>query len=537
MDRASKQQPRSAHGESVDSKQSKAAVVKSSPQGDGWTDLALGSGGAPSQAGSSREEPVVFSGAASLSGDHGGTASAVTLHGNIRVAPFAEAWSPRRRALLYAHEAVHVAQQNATSGLPGDRKSLEAEARELAPAVAVGLPMRPRLRADPSVPLFENPQGPTVEELRELDRLWEATRGPGRRRITRLRHYRRILAERESTGESRARMERFPSDEATLERYVGTLLIRIMELLPRVSPAARARAEEDLELYMTPLRDRARRGLSIDRVNFREIYERLLLSTMNRRALTIDVMDVAIYLDIRFQARFEGRTDEEARASLPTLERNLRAGMEAVWGQELTQPPFVERQLFVRPNVQLLASGATRDPARILITVRPSDTAPLNFEGQPIVPLEEQQTGDSRPVSVTRTDLAGGVMSIPPRHIERPSVLGHETLHLFGLIDRYAIRDGGEIPIRATGGRDDPLGAQEGNILDEDLDFIFRELGVYALEAERLSRHSPIATSRNTEVNLRDFPLTVEEVDRELEVLEARGSILDSLPPMAPETP
>nr|MDA3875792.1 hypothetical protein [Halothiobacillus sp.] len=69
---------------------------------------------------------------------------------------------------------------------------------------------------------------------------------------------------------------------------------------------------------------------------------------------------------------------------------------------------------------------------------------------------------------------------------------------------------------------------------DEDLDFVFRELGVYALEAERLSRNSPIATSRNTEVNLRDFPLTVEEIDRELLGLETRNSILDDLPPMAP---
>ncbi len=469
--------------------------------------------------------------------NYGKSASAVAINGNVRVSPFAQGWSPKRQVLLYAHEAVHVAQQNATSGVQGDRNSLEAEATKLAPAVAAGLPVQASLKANPSIPLFQGPQGPTVEELRELDRLWEATRGPGRRRITRLRHYRRILAQRESLSEARGNMERLPPDEASQDRYVMTLLGKIYELLPVVSAAARARATQDIRWLMATRRERARAGLSLDPVNFREIYERLLISTMNRRALTIDVTNFAIFIDIRFQVQFEGRTDEQAQAALPELERNLRAGMEAVWDQELTQPPFVERQLYVRPYVQLLTGRATRDPARILITVRPTDSGPLNFEGQPIVPLEEQQTGDTRPISVTRTDLAGGVMSIPPRHIARPSVLGHETLHLFGLIDRYAIRDGSEIPMRSLGGRDDPLGAQEGTILDEDLDFIFRELGIYALEAERLSRYSPIATSRNTEVNLRDFPLTVEEVDRELAVLEARSSVIDSLPPMAPVTP
>lgn len=464
----------------------------------------------------------------------GRTASAVTLNGAVALAPAVSSWSPKRQALTHAHEAVHVAQQNANTGFEGDRDTLEAEASKLAPFIAAGLPITPSLRADPSIPLFQDSPGPTLEELRELDRLWEATRGPGRRRVARLRHYRRILVQRESLSESRERMERFPTDEASMEAYVLTLLQKIDEILPTVPAEARADALRDIVSFATPLRDRARQGLSIDPVNFREIYERLLVSQMNRRALTIDVMESAIFVDIRFQVQFEGRSDEQAQAALPELESNLRTGISTVWNQELTQPPFVERNLYVTPYVKLLAQGATRDPNRILITVRPTDSGPLNFEGQPIVPLGEQLQGDSRPVSVTRTDLANGIMSIPPRHVARPSVLGHETLHLFGLIDRYGVRNGTEVPMRALGGRNDPLGAQEGQILDEDLDFVFRELGVYALEAERLSRNSLISTSRNTEVNLRDFPLTVEEIDRELVGLETRNSILDDLPPMAP---
>ena len=77
-------------------------------------------------------------------------------------------------------------------------------------------------------------------------------------------------------------------------------------------------------------------------------------------------------------------------------------------------------------------------------------------------------------------------MSIPPSHIEKPEILGHETIHLFGLVDRYFTDRGGEnFQLRDTKGRKDPLGAEEetgdvkGKILEEDLGFILSELDVY----------------------------------------------------------
>ena len=85
-------------------------------------------------------------------------------------------------------------------------------------------------------------------------------------------------------------------------------------------------------------------------------------------------------------------------------------------------------------------------------------------------------------------------MSIPPSHIANGDVLGHELLHLLGLVDRYTnlvtVRpDGTRInenaPSRDTPGRRDPLGGEEGPVLREDLAFLFEHLGVYEMEANR----------------------------------------------------
>jgi len=78
-------------------------------------------------------------------------------------------------------------------------------------------------------------------------------------------------------------------------------------------------------------------------------------------------------------------------------------------------------------------------------------------------------------------------MSIPPLHVERPAVLGHETIHLFGIGDRYFMAGQQLLSARQTGGRRDPLGvAREGApLLAEDLDFLFENLGVYDREIDR----------------------------------------------------
>jgi hypothetical protein len=103
-------------------------------------------------------------------------------------------------------------------------------------------------------------------------------------------------------------------------------------------------------------------------------------------------------------------------------------------------------------------------------------------------------------------------MIVPPRHIDRPSVLGHETLHLFGLVDRYmsiTSRPPGRSPIveneptRETGGRPDPLGTESGTILREDLGFLFAHLGVYDQEQSRL--RASIATLEREIYRLREI--------------------------------
>jgi hypothetical protein len=96
--------------------------------------------------------------------------------------------------------------------------------------------------------------------------------------------------------------------------------------------------------------------------------------------------------------------------------------------------------------------------------------------------------------SVTESTCDGGVMSIPPAHINKPGVLGHEILHLFGLFDRYMmmtdVKPGQKpkvttVPVRETRGRADPLGGEDGTILREDLGYLFDKFGVYEKEEDR----------------------------------------------------
>src|SRR6185437_4367407 len=87
-----------------------------------------------------------------------------------------------------------------------------------------------------------------------------------------------------------------------------------------------------------------------------------------------------------------------------------------------------------------------------------------------------------------------GVMSLLPSAVDQPMILGHESLHLFGLADRYMdLPVGGKrelFGLRDTKGRDDPLGADadtgavKGKILEEDLGFVLDKLGVYPEESE-----------------------------------------------------
>jgi hypothetical protein len=114
-------------------------------------------------------------------------------------------------------------------------------------------------------------------------------------------------------------------------------------------------------------------------------------------------------------------------------------------------------------------------------------------------------------------------MSIPPSHITKPVTLGHETLHLFGLVDRYVSiaspRPGGTManvnaPLRKTGGRPDPLATQRGTILREDLTFLFDRLGVYQMEENRA-----LDTLRQLEAQGMDQAMATVELHRQEEII------------------
>ena len=74
-------------------------------------------------------------------------------------------------------------------------------------------------------------------------------------------------------------------------------------------------------------------------------------------------------------------------------------------------------------------------------------------------------------------------MSLPPVAMTQPGVLGHETLHLFGMVDRYALISGKEkgkeleAPLRAdesdplSGGEKDPQTGLGGKIAEGDVGF------------------------------------------------------------------
>jgi hypothetical protein len=143
----------------------------------------------------------------------------------------------------------------------------------------------------------------------------------------------------------------------------------------------------------------------------------------------------------------------------------------------------------VIPEVTLIDEKAKHDQNYWLIFVRERDESKVEYPG-----CQLDDPG-ATVAAVTDPTCDGGVMNLPPRGITKPDLIGHEMQHLFGLVDRYLmlqhIKDDGttETSTSATrtpgNGRLDPLGAEKGRVLPEDLAFIFDNLGVYDLEAYR----------------------------------------------------
>jgi hypothetical protein len=250
----------------------------------------------------------------------------------------------------------------------------------------------------------------------------------------------------------------------------------------------RKRLDESMRPFIQELTEAHAFGLLSDRPPTVEEYraqEQKHLAKMNRKPMTVKVTPTAVRIEVRFQVRFEGLTDKQAQAEFPKLKTNFETGVRDTWNQTLTGAAFSGRAFEVLPELTLVSAKATRDPNFWLISVRPTDTGPMVYEG-----TKMGVAPGGTPTSATDPLLDGGVMSIPPLHAGKPDVLGHELLHLLGMVDRYmtipaslsTTKKTGLVSMRETKGRKDPLGGQGGKILEEDLGFVLEEFGAYSQE-------------------------------------------------------
>ena len=210
------------------------------------------------------------------------------------------------------------------------------------------------------------------------------------------------------------------------------------------------------------------------------------IAHLNTKPLKIEVTEKAVTFRIRFHVRFD---DPKHEARFSELASTLRQGIRLVWNQTLRGDVFGGRSFGIEPEIVKVAAAAPRDVNYWLITVRPIDTGAVNYPGCTL-----DQPDPSTPTSVTDPTCDGGIMSIPPLHVAKADILGHELLHLFGFIDRYMMMTT-QLPTgktevalsstRETKGRPDPLGADTGKALTEDIAFLFDRLGIYDLEQNR----------------------------------------------------
>ena len=393
----------------------------------------------PQMRGTGAESVVVLP--ASAVADRAG-ANAVTLGRSVHLSSGISRLESAKQQRVLAHEAVHVAQRSAP-GPSAPRERLELEAHQLSPQVLSGHTVRPQFHADATTALADD-GGPLPNDI-------IAVRKAKARREVLLRYkavyegskdtqFATQITERQNILEARERLDdSMAQNLKDSEKHTGT----------------KPREVKD----------------------YREI-ERKNLAALNRKPISLEVTETNIRIRVRLQVRFEGLEHKGAEKKFPVLKQNLEQGVRNIWNQRLKGAVLPGRMFEVVPEISLVPRTAARDDNFWLITVRPTDEGPVVYENTKIDP-------GPKPTSVTLSSVGGGVMLIPPSHIEEPDVLGHETIHLFGLVDRYFIDRGGEnFQLRETGSRNDPLGADEegkikGKILEEDLGFILSQLDVY----------------------------------------------------------
>ncbi|MEO0552089.1 MAG: DUF4157 domain-containing protein [Bacteroidota bacterium] len=252
-------------------------------------------------------------------------------------------------------------------------------------------------------------------------------------------------------------------------------------------------------------------------LDLRQKQERKNIKSLNRRALRIELKSDSVIFNVKFHVRFEGATKKASAANFKKLVKNFQTGVDMVWNHKISLlAPMAGKKFNVVPEFVHIDQNDPRDQNFWLITVRPTNLGALIYNDQPM----GGGTGiGGLPTSVTDSNVDGGVMSIPPSHITNPGVLGHELLHLFGLVDRYLtqtvmtpkgeVRGVATTPTRGNlNGRKDPLGSEESTILREDVNFLFHHLGVYAAENTRDRNEAQRATSGMS------LPMVLEEIHR-----------------------
>jgi Domain of unknown function (DUF4157) len=237
------------------------------------------------------------------------------------------------------------------------------------------------------------------------------------------------------------------------------------------------------------------------------------IAKLNRRPLHIEVSEKKVVFRVKFQARFE---DPAQKGNFGKLRSAVQAAARDVWNRDVDKV-MVGKTFEVIPELSLISEKDKRDLDYWLITVRPDDHSPVTYPGCKL--------DDPLPTVAAVTDplCAGGVMNLPPGSVGNASLIGHELLHLFGLVDRYMMTqtqmpDGkvetGTIPMRETGGRRDPLGGDKGFVLLEDLAFLFDRLGVYDIEANR-----GLATLRELEQKGMRIGAVRREIEHQKEII------------------
>ena len=369
-------------------------------------------------------------------------ANAVTLGHAVHLSSGLPRLGKAEQQRVLAHEAVHVAQRFA-AGPAASRLVLETEAHNLTRQKLAGHAVQPRFHADASTVLAD-----------------DGGQLPG---------------DRIAVAKAQERRKVLLRYKAIYDGSQGDVAAERKNIL-----AKRDRLDDSMAIMMAAIEQRSgQKGRAVEEYQQEEQKKAALLNT---KPLSFEVTPTAVRIRARFQVRFEGMGEKDAKVKFPILDRNFRKGVRDTWNQKLSGSVLSGRTFEMIPELSLIPETAARDPNFWLITVRPTNKGPMVYGKTKL-----GTAPGGIPTSVTISELDGGVMSIPPSHIELAETLGHETLHLFAMVDRYAIipaalsptRQDEPLPLRDAKGRLDPLAAEGGKILEEDLGYVLDELGIY----------------------------------------------------------